>query len=718
MSAKLLPNQLSNALVRVSVAWGADLTADPDTWSYSDITSDVLQDAGNGVSIRLGRLDEFSIAAPASCSLQLKNTLGAYTPYNPGGSNYPLVQLGTPVRVEVSLDGGSNWSTRFQGEASAWTPGWDAQGKKAYVTLTASGITRRLGMGSKPLRSPLTRSILFTTAATLVAYWPCEDGVDATQATSGLQGGAPLRVNGTVRFGSMDYLTQTDFTVLPGTTFGLQPQPQLKEGGSLSASFGGGSSSSWTVQATIFCNPITDDTQVVLFQWTDDTGRVWQVTSDGITTDSVSLLVNGSVIASEPHIMINEDVRIDAAQDGSNIDWSFKPMLAHAAITGSFAGTLGAVQSFTANPNATTTTGSLSVGQVRVWDSDLAPDFKTSTDATSAWNGYPNELATDRLTRLCDEEGVNLAVTGTSATAMGVQGVDTFLNLLRECEAADLGYLLDGLNAGLSYVTRSNPYNESAQLTVDANSGQVPADPGPQPTHDDQRIRNRVTVTRRNGSTVVAEDTSGTLGTAIIGVADDQRTLNLGSDDQEPNIASWLLHAGTIEGLRYPQVLVDFTRAPSLATSWKDMTPTARVDVTNLGSRLTQHPTADVSLLAEGFTEFIASRQWRAAINCSNFRTFEVFEIENSQWGRIEQGDSTLHTNYSAGATSLQVDVNSGPLWSTSAASFDVAIRGWKIHVTAVSGSSSPQTFTVTAIPGDLGGSNPVTLWESGVLAL
>lgn len=724
MSVALLPNQLSNGQLQARAAWGADLTADDATWTWSDITTDVLQAGNNGISITMGRLNEFGTAAPAQCTLRLKNPTGTYTPENPGSANYPNVRVGTPIQVRVSLDGGATWAVRFQGEAASWAPKWDAQGKFAYAVVTANGITRRLGSGNKPLRSPLTRSIMNTTTPVLQQYWPCEDLNNSTQAAS-VTGGPPLRVSGTVRFASMDYLNQTDFTVLPNTTFGTLPLPQLKEGGSLSATFSGGSSSAWTVQAAIFCNPVSDNTQVVLFQWVDATGRVWQVTSDGITTDSVSLLVNGSVIASEPHIMINEDVRIDVAQSGGSINWSFKPMLSHPAITGSFAGTLGAVSSFTANPNGTVTTGSLSVGHVRVWDDNTAPDFKTSTQAVSAWNGYPGETADTRMARLCAEEGIALAITGTSSATMGTQGVDTFMNLLRECEATDLGILLDGLSQGLTYICRTSLTNQPVVVTLDANSGHIPANATPQPVSDDQKLRNRITVTNKDGSSAIAEDTDGTRGTTTAGVFDDARSVNLNNDSTLDNIAWWLLHFGTNAGMRYPSLTIDFTASPELATAWVGTIPTDRFNVENLDVKLTQLAPADFALRGEGWIEFLAGRRWFAAVNFSNYEPWDFASLNGLF--RLEMAGQTLAANLTSGATSLSLATASGHALFTTTAKYPadfpliLNVAGWPITVTAASGSSSPQTLTISASPNTstIPSGTAVTLWQpTGVLAL
>ena len=64
---------------------------------------------------------------------------------------------------------------------------------------------------------------------------------------------------------------------------------------------------------------------------------------------------------------------------------------------------------------------------------------------------------------------------------------------------------------------------------------------------------------------------------------------------------------------------------------------------------------------------------------------------------RLSPGASTLNTSAGPDDTSMSVRTSVGPLWTTAAADYplDVIIAGELITVTAVSGTSSPQTFTV-----------------------
>jgi len=731
----ILTNIISGWRLLVEIAWGADLTADPVSWTWEDITTDVLQDNGSGVTITVGRGNGAQFAQPANCSIRLKNQNGAYTPASAVSFNYPFVRLGTPVRVSVSLNGGSAWSVRFQGEASSWSPAWDAQGKKAYVVLIASGSTRRLGSGSKPLRSPLTRAILATTATTLHQYWPLEDGTAATGAAS-VVGGPEMTTSGTVQFGSFN-ASSAALTLSPGVTYGTDLLPQLNSGGELTATFPAGSSSSWTVQFTNYCDVFTaTGTTVTVAEWLcpGSTYPRWTFISDSdpahLAVDATRVVVYNTAgaattVCSFPGIAVLAEIRIDAAQSGSNIDVTLG-MITYLGESFTDSGalssaTLAGVNTMTINPDETSIDADYAIGHVRIWDGNSAPDFQTGAATTSAWTSYKGEAVDDRLSRLCDEEGVDISITGSAPEPMGPQGIDTFFNLLRECESTNVGFLFDGLTSGLTYTCRSALYSQDPQLTIDANSGHVPATPGPLPALDDQRLVNRMTVTNANGSSVVFEDADGPFGTAAIGVFDNRVTVNASNNTSLGGIARWLVHIGTTAGMRYPQIPLDLAAAPELASSWVDMVPTDSIALTNVGEKLSQHPGEGVSLLGEGWTEFIASRQWRAAINSSNYRPWEVFKIGDSRLGRIQTGGSTVRSFATSTSTSIAVD-NSSAGWSTAGLPFDVDIEGEQITVTAISGSTTPQTLTVTRsvnrVVKDHNTGAVVELWKPGVIAL
>ncbi|MFE7294469.1 hypothetical protein ACFU5Q_20865, partial [Bacillus velezensis] len=84
--------------VRLELAFGADPAADPGSWTWTDVSSDLLDQQ---ISIRRGRSDEASQAQPTSAALTLDNGHGHYTPGHPLSPHYPNIRQGTPARLWV-----------------------------------------------------------------------------------------------------------------------------------------------------------------------------------------------------------------------------------------------------------------------------------------------------------------------------------------------------------------------------------------------------------------------------------------------------------------------------------------------------------------------------------------------------------------------------------------------------------------------------------------
>lgn len=109
--------------IEVEAAFGADLDADPAMWTWTDLSSRLLNDR---IRIQYGSRSNASRVSPASCSVTLDNGDGALTPLHPMSPYYPDVELGTPVRVRLrraddtfgrTVAGG--WGTSDSGQA--WT---------------------------------------------------------------------------------------------------------------------------------------------------------------------------------------------------------------------------------------------------------------------------------------------------------------------------------------------------------------------------------------------------------------------------------------------------------------------------------------------------------------------------------------------------------------------------------------------------------------------
>lgn len=84
----------------VEAAFGADLTADRSTWTWTDLSDRLIPQA---ITIKRGRPDEGQRTNAGSTVVVLDNTDGALTPDHPVSPYYPYVDRGTPLRIR--LDG-------------------------------------------------------------------------------------------------------------------------------------------------------------------------------------------------------------------------------------------------------------------------------------------------------------------------------------------------------------------------------------------------------------------------------------------------------------------------------------------------------------------------------------------------------------------------------------------------------------------------------------
>jgi hypothetical protein len=165
---------------------------------------------------------------------------------------------------------------------------------------------------------------------------------------------------------------------------------------------------------------------------------------------------------------------------------------------------------------------------------------------------------------------------------------------------------------------------------------------------------------------------------------------------------------------------VDLVASSEIIPSWINAPGISyRADVTNLSDVVAEHPVGTVSLIVEGYTQVLDLPTWDVVANCTPFDPWQVFVLDED---RLDTAGSELAAGIDADDLTMSVATTSGPLWTTDPDDmpFDVDVAGDKITVTAISGSSSPQTFTITRAdtaaahdPGDA-----VSLWRPAVLAL
>lgn len=696
--------------VTIEIAPGADPAGDPGDWTWVDITDDVMVRDG-GISITSGRGDESRVVDAGTLRTLLRNAGGKYSRLNPMSPYFGLLTRNTPVRVTV--DPGLGPSVRAQQFITSWPPRWDASGNDQTVPITAAGVLRRLSQGSSSVVSSLTREI---TASSPVAYWPCEDGAGATSAASGI-GGPAMDAVGAVTFAANS------------TAVGSNPIPTLGPTGHLVGAVSG-TGTEW-VTSLLVVVPAAPASNVTLAVWrTSGTVREWrwQLKATGDTMELAGYNASGTLVVSQsmgvnwatdgsvPHFGDAVVVELLLQQAGPDVDWTVNTWVqtgtGFSQMGTVTTATVGNVVAVSINPDGGLS--NVAVGQVAAWNT-----FEGSV--SFADSGRESEQAVTRIRRLCTERGIGLVTTPVTAGVplklglpMGTQGAGTFLAVVRECEAVDGGVLLER-GFGLEYQPLAARYNRSVDLALDYSQGHIS---GIEPDDDDSQLRNDWTVSRTGGSSARNLD-SGSIATE--GLYADSVTLNISDDSLLLDQASWRVHKGTDQSLRYRRIALDLARNPQLIGAWTTCQIGSRVTIANPPDDV---PPDLVDLIIEGVTEEISTHRWLVTLSCAPYRPYEVFTVGDPRLGRLDSEGSLLTVGVDSDDVTLTVETTAGEPWTTAAGSFpfDINVGGEQMRVTNITSSTSPQTFTVVRSINTVSKSHtaqaPVSLWRPGVMAL
>jgi hypothetical protein len=195
----------------------------------------------------------------------------------------------------------------------------------------------------------------------------------------------------------------------------------------------------------------------------------------------------------------------------------------------------------------------------------------------------------------------------------------------------------------------------------------------------------------------VSDETGGPLSVDRVGRYDDEITVNVGPDGWLPHEASWALHQGTTDEARYPSFALwmerpQFVASASLTAAATGLDVGDWLLVTDPPAWL---PPETIRQVVVGGSEYLHNFAWQVTVNCGPASVYDVGVYEDSDT-RYESDGSWLGADATSGATSLTVTTPSGPVWANSDLPYDIIIDGERITVTAVSGTTSPQTFTVT----------------------
>lgn len=276
--------------------------------------------------------------------------------------------------------------------------------------------------------------------------------------------------------------------------------------------------------------------------------------------------------------------------------------------------------------------------------------------------------------------------------------------------------------AGVGFRGRWHLYNQNPILELDYSALDI-ADLEPEP--DDLGVTNDVQASRPGGGTVRRTKETGSRSVAEIGRYGEPVSPNLYTDACLPAFAEWLLHLGTWDETRYPQLTLDLIRHPELAGAAQFIGEGDRIRIVHLPEFL---PPGPVELMVQHVEERASEGVHDITFTCTPADAWNVFQIGHAEFGRFVSTTSTLQNAVDTEETTLNIRPDIGKTqWIESSQRpadfpFDIVINGERMAVTAIGAPVlSVQEFTV--IRGVAGfsknhaGSSPVRLYRPGVLA-
>lgn len=646
-----------------------------------------------GIQVTRGQPDENQKTNPSTARFRLDNRDGRFSPRNPLGPYYGLIDRNTPCRV--SVQSGNAKSYRFWGEIASWPQDWDGTGNDAWVDVQAAGPLRRLGTGQAPLRSaPYVYWANPAAGRQAVAYWPMEDASGATQFASAVAGVSPMVMIGTPSLATYSTITASDslpsFTTGTGA-YGRIPAytPGVIGSGYLSGltcfvAVPSGGESSQTLLSIASTGSLTYE----LYYTSGSGGQIGARGRDAtgtvvLDTGVAALAVNGIPLV----------IGLDIEQaDATNvlIGLTLQP------VTGTSSNSV-----FVQVEGATYTAGRLVTVKVNPAGAltgttigHIAVAATSSTLPISNYQGSPGDLAAVRFGNLCTLAGINFHIvwnspSGSLGPAMGPMHSGAFLDLLQECVDADGGVLFELTDRlGLGYRVRDTIENQtSAVLALDYSQGQLMD--VPKPVDDDTFTRNDITVTRLNGSSTRAVQTSGPLNNQQpptgVGTYATSLTVNCQTDAQTADQAGRRLHLGTIPEPRYPVIGVQLSRSEItsstvLRQNMLALMPGDRLTVANPPPWL---PPDTISELAIGWTETFDQFLHHIQLNTMPESGWRVAVTDDPTFGRADTDGSTLAAPALATDSVLQIATtnSSSPLWTTNTSDypFDLTLGGERV---------------------------------------
>lgn len=542
-------------------------------------------------------------------------------------------------------------------EITSWVPGWDETAVDAVIDAQAAGILERLSQGEEALRSSLFRDL--STKDNVVAYYPLEEGKDASRLLSGLQNDAPsLAITGSVTLGAF-----TDFAASDAL-------PTIDEGhirGGIAAYVGAADQRFITLTAVPADGIGAGITRLLFRLWTT-TGAVrrWDVVinSDGNLSlegysETNALVFTSVTLSAEINGKLGM-VSLWLSQNGADVDWqvSFFEVGASGGVVidGSQATTYGHITGVQVG-DARGMNGT-AYGHLTVINDDVHSIWDVILNSLVAWSG---ETAVNRFIRLAGEEDIPLVVASDPAESVnvGAQDIAELLSLFGDAARAELGFFGEQRDdPALRVRGHASLFHQAPRLELDMDDGYV-TNPF-EPPLDNQGVRNDVTVERVGGAKYRAVKTTGALN--VNSPRDDPQgagrhksshTLNLAADSQLRGQAHWRVHLGTVDQHRIAALEIELEHHPELVQAVLEM---QQGDLVRLTNPLAGLPPEDIDLLVLGWRHHITNQTWHVTINLAPAAPWNTAVIGSSKVNTVA---SETAAGFTAG-TDTTLSVASG----------------------------------------------------------
>jgi hypothetical protein len=325
--------------------------------------------------------------------------------------------------------------------------------------------------------------------------------------------------------------------------------------------------------------------------------------------------------------------------------------------------------------------------------------------SSDAGQGRPGETFANRFRRMGDELDVTTSAFSGNLTA-GRQSLDSPLDQMFEAAKSTAQVMRESrVTGGLLLRPLEDQWMRNrTQSSIGVTIPTLPVEHVEAPllmVEDDRFLKNDITAKLTDGGQLRVSKDTGPLSTRSpelggVGRYNKSVEYNLKNTAFLGARTTYELSKGTLDVPRFPEVKVQLLSPevsdPEYAALllWDVGQVFRLTGLSGLGIY------EELLLQVVGYEERIGPYTHDITFQCVSNELNVVFQMASgSNYGRLDAEGSTLSAGVSSSATSLSV-ASTGTLWSTSSAPFDIRVAGERMTVTAISGTSSPQTFTVT----------------------